>query len=97
MNIRFVPEAVKDLDDAFEWYESEQKGLGKRFVLIINESILRIARYPLFNTKVKPNIYRSLVKRFPYAIYYTPDADGILIYAIAHLHRKSFYWSSRID
>ena len=96
MKIRFVPEAAKDLGDAFEWYESERKGLGKRFVLIVDEAVLRIARYPLFNTEVKPDIYRSLVKRFPYAIYYTLDADGILVYAIAHLHRKSVYWSSRI-
>ena len=96
MTIRFVPEAAKDLGDAFEWYESERKGLGKRFVLIIDESVLRSARYPLFNTEVKPDIYRSLVKRFLYAIYYTIGADGILVYAIAHLHRKSFWWSSRI-
>jgi hypothetical protein len=63
VKIRFVPEAAKDLGDAFEWYESERKGLGKRFVLMVEESILRIARYPLFNTEVKPDIYRSLVKR----------------------------------
>ena len=73
MNIRFVPEAVKDLDDAFEWYESEQKGLGKRFVLIIDESILRIARYPLFNTKVKPAFYQIplIVVILIYNFFYT--------------------------
>jgi plasmid stabilization system protein ParE len=96
VNIRFVPEAAKDLDDAVEWYEAERKGLGKRFARIVDESILRIARYPIFASEVKPNIYRSLVKRFPYSIYYALDSDGILIYAIAHLHRKPLYWSSRI-
>jgi hypothetical protein len=64
---------------------------------MVDEVILRTAQYPLNNTKVKPQIYRALVKRFPYAIYYTLETNGILIYAIAHLHRKPFYWASRIN
>ena len=53
MRISFAPEAAKDLDDAVEWYESERKGLGKLFAKTIDESVLRIARYPFFGTEVK--------------------------------------------
>jgi plasmid stabilization system protein ParE len=95
VKINFAPEAAKDLDEAVEWYEAERKGLGKRFAKTI-EAVLRIARYPFFGTEVKTGIYRSLVKRYPYAEYYSIQADEIMIYAIAHLHRKTFYWSSRL-
>ena len=75
--------------------------IGKRrswklFATTIDESVLRIARYPYFGTEVKTGVYRSLVKRYPYAAYYAIQDDEIMIYAIAHLHRKTFYWSSRI-
>ena len=96
MKISFVPEAAKDLGDAVEWYEAERKGLGKSFAKTIDESVLRIARYPFFATEVKAGIFRSLVKRYPYAVYYAIQEDDIMIYAIAHLHRKTFYWSSRL-
>ena len=96
MKISFAPEAAKDLDEAVEWYEAEGKGFGKRFAKTIDESVLRIARYPFFGTEVKTGIYRSLVKRYPYAVYYAIQDGEIMIYAIAHLHRRTFYWSSRI-
>ena len=96
MKISFVPEAAKDLDDAVEWYEAERKGLGKSFAKTSDESVLRIARYPFIGTEVKAGVYRSLVKRYPYALYYAILDDEIMIYAIAHLHRKTFHWSSRL-
>jgi hypothetical protein len=30
MNIRFLEPARNELDDAFDWYEMEQRGLGRR-------------------------------------------------------------------
>ncbi len=29
--INLSPEAPQDIQDAIEWYENQQKGLGKRF------------------------------------------------------------------
>jgi len=29
-----TPQAEKDIDDAYDWYESQDPGLGKEFVVV---------------------------------------------------------------
>ena len=90
------PEAAKELDEAVYWYENEKAGLGYRFASVVDETVLRCVRYPKFNTEVRLGIYRALVKRFPYGIFYGVDGDILTIYAIGHLHREPFYWTPRL-
>ncbi len=96
MKIKFHPYAESEIDEAVKWYDEQVEGLGGRFVKTLDENILRIARYPRFNTEVSKGIYRSLVKCFPYCIYYEIGKDDIIIYAIAHMHRKPSYWKTRM-
>ena len=42
MNIRFLEPAQNELDDAFDWYEMEQSGLGHRFLTEIQSALKRI-------------------------------------------------------
>jgi hypothetical protein len=42
MNIRFLEPARSELDDAFDWYEMEQSGLGRRFLAEIQSALKRI-------------------------------------------------------
>ena len=92
MIIKFTEEAGKDLDDAVKWYEIECRGLGVRFASVIDETLSRIIRYPQFNTEVKAGIYRALVNKFPYSIFYSIEDGFIQIDAVAHHHRLPFYW-----
>jgi len=43
------------------------------------------------------DIYKAYVPKFPYKILYTVEEESIVIWAISHLHRKPWYWQSRID
>ena len=47
MKVGFLKLAEKELDDAFEYYESEQPGLGFRFQTEVAHSLSRIIEYPL--------------------------------------------------
>jgi len=38
-----------------------------------------------------------MVKRFPYALYFCVEADGIYILACAHTSRAPLYWRERSD
>jgi len=58
MNVKRVvirPEAESDIKDAYQWYESQRKGLGESFLLCIEEALSRVARnqlyIPLFTKK----------------------------------------------
>jgi plasmid stabilization system protein ParE len=44
--VRFVDEAVKELDDAVLWYEDRREGLGLAFVAALDRAIESISRHP---------------------------------------------------
>jgi plasmid stabilization system protein ParE len=95
MNIRFLPVAEQELDDAFCWYEEQAVGLGDVFLNEINKSLQLVATYPKVQTTVHNGIRRCLVNRFPYGIFYGIKNDSAVIVAVAHLKRQPKYWSQR--
>jgi toxin ParE1/3/4 len=38
MRVIIRPEAELDIDDAYQWYESQRKGLGQNFLLCVEEA-----------------------------------------------------------
>ena len=88
MKIDFLEAAQSELDDAFEWYEAQQKNLGVQFIGEFNSAIKRISAYPDSYMLIDSTIRRCLIKRFPYCILYGINVDMIVIIAVAHLHLK---------
>ena len=95
MKIEFLKAAQTELDQAFEWYETQQKDLGVQFLNEFDAAIRRISSYPESYILIEKNVRRCLVKRFPYGILYGIDTDKIVVIAVAHLHRKPDYWIDR--
>lgn len=97
MNIEFLKLAQKELDDAFDYYESELFGLGYRYQSEVAKSLTRIKSYPESYQKIGKYSHRCLVQKFPYSVIYQhrKDTKTILVVAISHLHRKPDYWLSR--
>ena len=60
LEVYFRPEAEGDLSEAAEWYESQQSGLGKRFL----DEVLRACQHFSEN----PELYASLHRRTRRAI-----------------------------
>ena len=71
-------------------------GLGYDFLAEIDEAVHRITTWPEAHAILKGTLRRCLVRRFPYGIVYGIDEQTIVIVAIAHLHRKPFYWTHRV-
>jgi hypothetical protein len=44
--VRFVDDAVKELDDAVLWYEDRREGLGLAFVAALDLAVESIVREP---------------------------------------------------
>jgi len=57
-----------DIEAAFEWYESEQPGLGLEFLNEIRATHLRILDEPLKYAVLRSGIRRAITRRFPYGI-----------------------------
>ena len=95
MKIRYHAEASKEVDEAFEWYESQQVGLGLKFVEEAEATIHRILHFPQLHSTILKELRRAILPVFPYGVIYSISEDSIEVYAIAHLHRKPFYWKKR--
>ena len=62
-------EAQDDLNDAAAWYEEQRRGLGGEFLDQSLEALGRIGANPLAFPAVYQELRRSLMQRFPFAIY----------------------------
>jgi plasmid stabilization system protein ParE len=96
MNIEFLQAAQAELDDAFIWYETQQKNLGQQFISEFDTTVKRLSIFPLAYSEIEKGVRRCLVKRFPYGILYGINENTIVIIAVAHLHREPNYWISRL-
>jgi hypothetical protein len=77
----FKQEAIRDLKEAYDWYELRQAGLGSRFLDYVNLHLEKIqsdpSRFPLnVNQRV------SVMRTFPFKIVFKIEADAILILAV---------------
>lgn len=96
MKIRIHELAAKEFDDAIDWYDKQSEGLGKRFKRIVTKSIEKIRNNPEWYLKESDDLYKSYIPKFPYKILFTIEKHEIIIWAIAHMHRKPWYWQTRI-
>ena len=97
MNYSFHPQAQVELEQAIEYYESCQEGLGYDFAIEVHATIQNIVNFPATWPKLQSGIRRCLVRRFPYGVLYSMEPGGILILAVMHLHRSPDYWNSRMQ
>ena len=85
-----------EFNEAKEFYEIEQTGLGAKFENEIKNGLLHIKQFPQAWPPERKETRRYLVRKFPYKIIYSIQEDNIIILAFAHLHRKPNYWVDRI-
>ena len=96
MKVRFLSPAAQELEDAFQWYEEQMTGLGNEFLAAIDEAVHRMITWPEAHQTLKHPLRRCLVRRFPYGLIYGIETQTLVIVAVAHLHRKPFYWTRRV-
>ena len=95
MKIEIIEIARREYDEAKEFYEIEQPGLGTQFEEQIRYSLLRIQQHPQAWPPERKEIRRYIVHKFPYKILYSIQNDAIVVLAFAHLHRQPDYWVGR--
>ncbi|MBD2605409.1 type II toxin-antitoxin system RelE/ParE family toxin [Scytonema hofmannii FACHB-248] len=91
----FRPEVRDELDEAYNWYESQQSGLGDDFLDCVDDKLNQICLLPEAYAVVHRDVRRSLVRRFPYAVYYFFVSSRVIVIAIFHAQRDTQAWQSR--
>jgi plasmid stabilization system protein ParE len=96
MRFRFADAALAEYIAAGQYYNSKVAGLGDALVDEVEAGIRAILANPRTWRVIEDDVRRYLVRRFPYGIYYSIEADEIIvIWALKHLRRDPDYWQER--
>ena len=94
--ITYRKEAEQDIDDAANWYEKQSKGLGFDFLDEVEKKGKIVEGNPFLYEKVYKSLYRAVIERFPFNIFYLIDNKSIIVVAVIHGSRHPKKWKKRI-
>ena len=86
------PQADREIEAAFQWYEKERAGLGLEFLEELRSTYDRIVEGPLKYQHLRSGIRRALPRRFPYAGYFAVEQSKIVVLAVLHASRDPAEW-----
>ena len=92
---RFVAAARQEFLAEVAYYRKTQDALGARFTAAVEEAAARALAFPLAGSPSVSGTRRVIVKEFPFSLFYRPESDGIVIFAISHHARRPGYWVAR--
>src|SRR5688572_21457545 len=97
MPIRFEAEALRELQDAADYYEDQRRGLGDEFLDEFDKAARSVQQFPNTWPKISAKSRRRRLDRFPYGVVYQvlEHEQEILILAVMHLRRMPGYWLDR--
>jgi plasmid stabilization system protein ParE len=91
-----APEAELDIAEAYVWYERRRIGLGEEFLTSVDASIVGIRRQPEIYPLIHETYRRSLVRRFPYAVFFEYAEPTVTVYSVFHTSRDPEKWRERL-
>ncbi len=96
MRIEYHPEIERELREIIEYYDECAQGLGVEFLNEFERHILKIASMPTRWMMVEADVRRSLMKRFPYVVYFRVlENDALRVTVVKHQRRHPKYGRNR--
>ena len=87
--------ADRELNEAAQYYDLENPGLGSSFLEEIDRCLHSIEANPEAGMILRGSVRRRLLRRFPYALLYKIKPSGVRILAVMNLTRRPTYWVGR--
>ena len=88
MTVEYHPAVQQEVQRIRDYYNERVPGLGGDFVDEFERQVLRIAAAPKHWMVIKHDVRRSLMKRFPYIIYFREiGLDRVRITVVKHERR----------
>jgi toxin ParE1/3/4 len=95
LRVVFRRAARAEFDAAALWYEDRQAGLGAQFVSEINRVVELIANHPERFPVKHLEIRCVQARRFPYSVFFRPEANRVVVLAVFHARRNPAVWQAR--
>jgi len=93
-NLRFHPQVVQDLQQAFNWYEEQADGLGGLFYTEVDARFDDIIRQPdIFGRAFDGLDYRfARLRKFPYLTIFRLSGSTVEVLGIFHTASNPDKW-----
>lgn len=94
-----LPLAKQDIREAALWYNSNQKGLGKRFIAQVRQKVKFIRENPEAVAVRYDSVRTAVLEVFPFMLHYTIEKDKklVVVSAVYHTSLNPDKWSKRED
>ncbi len=87
MDVVVLEEAIEDIEDGSDFYESQSPGLGAYFTGSLVVDIEKLGPFHGIHSK-HFGFHRALARRFPFGIYYREARNRIEVFAVLDLRRE---------
>src|SRR5260370_35695585 len=97
MTHRFTiqPEAANEANEAFNWYEDQQPGLGGEFYRELTRCLEFIIENPLLSRIGYRGLRKRKLDRFPYLVFYRATDVELVVVSVFHGSRNPTVWKKR--
>jgi hypothetical protein len=102
MKIRYLPEAVRELFEAVDYYNLKQEGLGHDFEVELETALgpvhagLHVGTFELQVDEAR-EVRKVRLRRFPYALVLVVGGVNPVVVAVMHGMRRPGYWRARLQ
>ncbi|WP_374550220.1 type II toxin-antitoxin system RelE/ParE family toxin [Flavobacterium sp.] len=94
--IRFIKQAIFDIEEAVLWYEEQREGLSFDFELCLDVGLAEISRDPNNFQKRYKEVRVRFIPRFPYGIHYLIKSHEVIVIAVFQTSRSPKNWKKRL-
>lgn len=90
------PVAIEDIQQAVDYYENQQHGLGQRFGSDLDQHLMLLENNPRFRVRYD-NVRCLPLAKFPYMIHFTVDhtQHTVTVRAVFHTSIDPENWQER--
>lgn len=98
-NVQIEQEALADIQEITDWYNKQQKGLGKRFQKITIKHLNSLNKDPHIYAIRYKQIRCQTVKKFPYMVhfYINNETQTVEVLAVISTDRNPKIWNEKIE
>lgn len=94
--VRFHPAAEAEYLEVLGYYAGISETLGRSVYLYMEDLLAEVGRQPQLFRIFDPPARRHFGSRFPYALIYLDQLDGVWIVAVAHFKQRPGSWKERL-
>lgn len=90
------PRAIRDVQQAIDYYEEQQAGLGVKFENALNNQLTTLEKNPFFQVRYD-DVHCLPLKKFPYMVHFTVNENSklVTVRAVFHTSLDPVKWKER--